>query len=224
MLRWSVILLIGVGVGAFASAGEPADLVEIREYEVRADNRPVGRHTLKIHERNGRTLVTMNSSIAVNILLYHYSFMFDAREIWDGESLLSVEARTNANGKRSLLKLKRNDERALIQFQDQVTRTEPPEATNSFARMPPGMENHQAIRLLNLDDGTVAKTTWHAGENVKFRVDDRAVPCRKWVVEGDLQAELWFDDGGWLVRQKTNEQGHPTELRLISLAQEKTIP
>jgi hypothetical protein len=224
MLRNGLIVtacLLAVTDSAGAASDGP---VELREFDVRVDDHPVGVHHLRIRQQDGRTLVAMKSDVAVQVLLYRYSHVSDAQEVWSGASLLAVDAHTNANGKKSRLRLKRNADRALIQFQDRISKTEPPHQTTAYSRLPPGIQHEQTVRLLNLDDGELVKTTWHSVEDAKFRVADDMIECRKWVVKGGREAELWFDAAGWLVRQKTMEQGHPTELRLTSIQRERTVP
>ena len=40
------------------------------------------------------------------------------------------------------------------------------------------------------------------------------VTCSRYRLSGDLEADLWFDGQNRIVRQKTIEDGYPTEVRL----------
>ena len=50
-------------------------------------------------------------------------------------------------------------------------------------------------------------------------VTGQRLSCSRWRISGGAEAELWFDSQGLLVRQIGKEDGHPTELRLVSIHQ-----
>ena len=224
MRRWSLIILACLCTAARLFAAEAVEDLEVRHFEVFADDRPIGSHSLQIWKQNDRTTVVMKSNVALKVLLIRYSHMFDGQEVWDGSSLIAAEATTNANGKKFHLRLKGNGDKVLLQCQDRVVKADAPQMTTAYSRLPPGIRHEQKVRLLDLDDGELATTIWRFAGNDELIVADRRVPCGKWEVTGELEAELWFDAGGWLVRQKTVEQGHPAELRLTSILRERAKP
>ena len=50
-------------------------------------------------------------------------------------------------------------------------------------------------------------------------VADQRLTCSRWRITGGVEVELWFDSQGLLVRQVGMEDGHHTELRLVSIQQ-----
>jgi hypothetical protein len=207
------------------SFGAERDVVaETREFDVLVDDKPVGVHTLRIRDNGERTVVEVKSDVTVRVLFYRYTYAFEGKETWDREQLVALEARTNDNGKRTRLQFKRNANRSVMKFQQQVAEIPPPHQTTSYTRLPADAANSRTIRLLNVDDGELASTTWTAAERGDFPLEEGPIRCRKWIVDGDVKAELWFDDAGWLVQQKSIEQGHRTELRLTAIRREQAKP
>lgn len=200
--------------GWTADKPEPA---EVREFEILVDDKPVGTHVMRIRDQGDRFAVTLTSDVEVKVLFYRYRYHFHAKEQWDNNRLTSFHAVTNDNGKKVRVQWKRDSDNSVLLFQDRLAEIKPPHQTTSYSRLPPGAEETRQLRLLKLDDGEEIATTWKPAEESEWRVKDRAIRCRKWVVEGDVEAELWFDAAGWLVRQQTVERGHRSELRLTSL-------
>lgn len=225
MIHWRW-LLIGVVVFFLTPvrAGDEFEPTETREFEVLADGRPVGVHVMRIREEGPQATVVMKSDVQVKVLLYRYIYVFDSKETWDGERLMSFDSMTSDNGKKTRVQLKRDTEHSLIQFRQQRDKIQHPHQTTAYSRLPPGIEETRTLRLLNLDDGVVVSTTWSPEEVEKIPLDDRSIRCRRWVVGDGLNAELWFDDSGWLVRQRTLERGHRSELRLTSIRREQVKP
>jgi hypothetical protein len=200
--------------GWTADKPEPA---EIREFEILVDDKPVGTHIMRIRDQGDRSAVTLTSDVEVKVLFYRYRYHFHAREQWDNNRLTSFHALTNDNGKKVRVQWKRDSDNSVLLVQDRLAEIKPPHQTTSYSRLPSGADETRQLRLLKLDDGEEIATTWTPAEESEWRIGDRAIRCRKWVVEGDVEAELWFDAAGWLVRQQTVERGHQSELRLTSI-------
>jgi hypothetical protein len=220
-------MLVGLATASVRAEQDekaPFEPTETREFDVLVDDRPVGIHVMRIREDGQQAVVAMRSDVEVRVLLYRYVYVFDSQETWDGHRLVSFHSLTSDNGKKIRVQLKRDANHSLVQFQDHKTKIEPPHQTTAYSRLPPGVEKPRTLRLLNLDDGESVSVTWSPGEEVKLQVADRSIPCRKWIVNGAVNAELWFDRAGWLVRQRTLERGHRSELRLTSIRQGRIAP
>src|SRR5262249_24603105 len=80
-----------------------------------------------------------------------------------------------------------------------------------------GIKPHSVV-LLNSDKGErqQAEVTRLADESVIVHGADQK--CAHYSLSGDVQVHLWYDDQRRLVRQQSIEQGHRTELFLLTIS------
>ncbi len=218
-LRMALAGIFALFASGIARAEEEPLSVELREFEVLVDDKPIGVHQLRIHEQGDRTHVNLRSDICVKVLFYRYVYEYEAKEVWEGPRLIAFDASTNDNGKKSQLKLKFN--MTATDFPQQAAKMDVTHQSTSYSRLPPGVKDLKTVRLLDVEDGETVSTTWIFAEYVDVPLKEGALRCQKWRVDGDVQAELWFDDAGWLVGRKTVERGHRSEFRLTSIERER---
>jgi hypothetical protein len=92
--------------------------------------------------------------------------------------------------------------------------------TTSYWRAPI-VVGDQPLYLMDADRGTVYSEKVARLPAEDLTVGGQKMACQHYRLSGTMAADLWFDAQGRLVRQRTVEEGYPTELRLTRLATAK---
>lgn len=93
-----------VAAVAAAMLGSSADAGALREwrFNVSLDDKPIGEHRYVLREHEERLELTSEARFSVKVLFFPaYRYEHEAREVWRGECLEQIEARTDNNGERS---------------------------------------------------------------------------------------------------------------------------
>jgi hypothetical protein len=99
-------------VAAFGAVAAWATDGSSREwrFNVTLDGRPIGTHRFLLHERGERRELTSEARFNVKILFFDaYRYEHSARELWRGECLERIDARTEDNGEVSTILGARSD-------------------------------------------------------------------------------------------------------------------
>lgn len=168
---------------------------------------------------DGTTRVATHVSVKVNYLVYTYRYEFTGQETWRGNRLVSTDNHATDDGKKF-------DARAVIGargFQIEAngrSRGVPSiHMTTNYWRMP-DVSPEQTLTLMNADRGTIHRASVERLADEPFRCGSETINCSRYRLAGDVQADLWSDRRGRIVRQKSVEDGYPTELRLTRLSRE----
>lgn len=220
--RWATAALAGAAAlaaaGAMASApplpaaravmsATPAEW----RFEVMLDGKPVGEHrftlsTDRIDAANPALSERRLHSVAsfdVKLLgITVYRYRHDARERWQGDCLAELDARTDANGKLSTVKARREGDALAISAPAGAAPM--PGCTMSFAYWNPALRRQSL--LLNPQTGrNVAVQMVPMGTGM-VEVRGSAVQAEHWRLTGDESPiELWYAPGGgdWLALDAT---------------------
>ena len=217
--RRSVFVLLWLLSAALSSislvrAEEPAD--EVREFDVLVDDKPAGTFTMTVDCRDSRTEISTKADVTVSILVLSYRYRFNCREVWEGDQLQRVVSRTDDDGKALSLSAEFSgaQSRLIVNRQDR-----PAQAchwTTTFTRLPAAEHRDRELRVLVADAGESKKIKLQRVGKEDWKTARERLSCTRYRVVGELQADLWFDSAERLVRQKSIESGHTTELRLKS--------
>lgn len=199
---------------SMSRAEEPAD--EVREFDVLVDDKSAGNLTMTVDCRDSRTEIVTKADVTVSILVLSYRYRFNCNEVWDGDQLQRVVSRTDDDGKALSLsaELSGAKPRLIVNRQDR-----PAQAchwTTTFTRLPAAENRDSDIRVLVADTGESKKIKLQRVGPEVFKMARERLNCTRYRVVGEMQADLWFDSAERLVRQKSIESGHTTELRMRS--------
>jgi len=207
----------GVASSAFAD-GPRVSAEEVREFEILVKDKPVGTSTIRIRNLDdGTTRVATEVNVKLNYLVYVYRYEFHGDELWRGNRLLSAQNRATDDGKEFAARLVVSPGGSSIEANGRARRGPVIAMTTNYWRTPelvPGTK----INLMNADRGTVHSVTVEVVGQEKIVVDRQVIECTHYRLGGDLEAEFWSDPLNRIVRQKSVEDGYPTEVRLTRIS------
>lgn len=214
-------VLAGVAMGCCGRvlAADPTApaIKEIREFEVLLRGRPVGTTTFAIEPlANGRTRVTIDAAVRVNIIVYGYKYDFHGTETWLGGQLESFQCHGSDGGTAFAVQGTTGPSGALMVINGKQTKVQPFAAAGNFWRMP---QRPLSGPLTNVDasTGKLQQVLIADGKPGQVPLGQTQIPARQYELTGDVDVKLWLDQHGLIVRQISVEQGYPTELRLTNI-------
>lgn len=213
--------LIARGEDIAAVHADPVDsnrgaaTVEVRDFEVRVDNRAVGTHRLTI-KTNGEThQVKFETDVKVNLIVYAYTFKFRGTEVWHKNRLETAEIQSEEAGKKRSFSLQTDGEIQQISFNGKpVPATSLSLMTTAYWRLPPADLLTKPLMIVDVDSGTTRAVQVKTMEKIPISITGQSRECQHVKIDGPSPADLWFDDQQRLVRQKSVESGHQLELRI----------
>lgn len=213
--------LIARGEDIAAVHADPADsnrgaaTVEVRDFEVRVDNRAVGTHRLTI-KTNGEThQVKFETDVKVNLIVSAHTFKFRGTEVWRKNRLETAEIQSEEAGKKRSFALKTDGEIQQISFNGKpVPAASLSLMTTAYWRLPPADLLTKPLMIVDVDSGTTRAVQVKTMEKTPISITGQSRECQHVKIDGPSPADLWFDDQQRLVRQKSVESGHQLELRI----------
>jgi Family of unknown function (DUF6134) len=140
--------------------------------------------------------------------LYHQEAHY--REVWEGDRLVRFESHTDDNGKILAVSARAEGEHILIDGPN--GHSEAP-----LLAVPDHPWNHDVLgRTLLFDpvDGTFRRVEVTDAGEAPLEVGGRQIITRKYLVSGDLEVELWYDEnGGWVKWRMQDGRGAVTMTR-----------
>ena len=100
------LLLAGL-VFSLASAPVQGAEVEVREYTVKVDDKPVGQYAMTITQKDdGSVTMSCDADLKVKVakLVTAYSYAYNCLEVWKDGRLQSFQSTCNDNGKKYAVK------------------------------------------------------------------------------------------------------------------------
>jgi hypothetical protein len=199
LLTWSVPVL--------ACAPAKQDLYRI-EHELFGD---IGRQVLTFSCRGDQLVVDTRVNVAVRMLFFTiYRHEAHYREVWQGDRLVRFESHTDDNGRTSDVLARAAGNRMVID--GPTGQSEAP-----LTVVPNHPWNHQVIDrrvLLDTIDGRVLQVAVTDAGEKPIQVDGRRIVARKYLVSGDPEQELWYDESGvWVKWRMQHERGAVTMTR-----------
>lgn len=203
-MRASVVALLWLGLAAPTMAGvdtcRPAAMLQ---YDVTLDNEPIGSHRIRF-ERDGDMLeMEAVSDIRVERLLFTvYRRDYRSRERWRGDRLQSVETSLIENGEHKARRVVRGKDglEGLQGGGGEVF----PASYWSFATV-------RQARLFDTTDGRVLAVTIRDAGAATVATAGGPVSGRRYLIDGELQLELWYDNEGCWLKMRSMERGRHVE-------------
>ena len=189
-------------------------------FTIYRNGQEVGSHTLSFHNDDVHRTVTVAVDITVkslSVIAYRYSHA--SKEVWKGDALQWLEARTDDNGRPFTVRAQRNSMGLAVE------RTTPPQ-TASAAVADQGLQAPEITRDL-LPGNILPTSNWNSAQvrqsvllNTQYGTRSRVkispigrefvkaasgviVEAMRYQYTGDLRMEQWFDDRGRWVRRRS---------------------
>jgi hypothetical protein len=176
----------------------PAEIApRVYHFTATLDGKPIGDHRFEVRAEGGRTQVSSRARFKVKFLLFTaYRYWHEATEVWEGECLARIEARTDDNGRAFAV----TGERLRDHFRVATAGAarELPGCVLSFAYWDPRIL--EASHLLNAQTGDYhAVDVKHLGSDPVL-LGGVSIAAERWRLSAeDLAIDLWYaPDGRWL--------------------------
>jgi hypothetical protein len=228
------LAMLAVSLGAEAAAANELATAapQPMNFAVSRNGQPIGHHTLTIVRDGDSQIVTVNIEFAVRMMgvaVYRYSH--HSREVWRGERLQSLVARTNDNGTGHVVRATRHGDNlkidraetpvtAVAASLEQVT----PEGNRSASDIVPGnllTTSHWNPRqpaqsvLLHTQFGTPSHVQVSNLGRDSVRPSRRTVLTTRYRYAGDVRFDQWYDASGrWVKAAFTAHDGSTIEYTL----------
>ena len=203
-----------------SACGQTLVCEEVRQFDVLVKDKPAGTNTIRIRDFNdGTTRVETVVDVKISFVVFSYRYEFRGQETWRDRRLISTENQATDDGKKFTARAEATPAGFQVETNGRGRREPLIDMTTNFWRVPVEKPD-QSLALMNADRGTIhiAKVERLASQSLD--IGAQQVSCSHYRVSGDVEAELWFDGQGRIVRQKSIEDGYPTELRLTHLRRE----
>ena len=205
---WLLPLLLTVG-SAPVQAGD-------RQWSFRVflDDKPIGTHVFTLREQEAGRELRSEASFTVKILgvtFYRYEHL--SLEQWQGDCLVSMQARTNDGGTRKTVQARL--EGSAMAVEANGVRELLPGCLKSFAYWNPAILS--ADRLLNAQTGRWEKVIIEAqGPDRLINARGQASPARRYRIVGPEQPiTIWYDDANqWVGLESRVGSGRMLAYRL----------
>ncbi len=197
------------------NAANKSESVEVRDFEVRVDNKPAGTHRLTIKSEGDTHEVAFQTDVKFDFIVYAYVFKFRGKEVWRDGILEQCDIRCEDGGKKRSMELKTDGTIQQISFNGKsVPAKSQCVMSTAYWRLPAEQLRAKPFSIVDVDSGVTRSASLNVVGPTTITTSGRSLTCHHFKIDGPSPAELWFDDRDRLVRQKSVEQGHHMELRL----------
>ncbi len=214
MILSAVALLAAAPARAVAPPADPESWAlatygpEVR-YEVRRDGAPVGRHILRFERDGDHLTVRADFEMALTFLgftVFEYSYLSTAH--WRDGRLMRLRVTVDDNGDTQRTEARRDGDRMIIDGpKGRLDATSDLYPTNHWN---PGVLRGERV-LNTLTGGIDAVRIESAGEET-LRTPGGPVIASRFVYDGDLQVESWYDrEGRWVKLRFAGRDGSTIE-------------
>lgn len=230
------------GDATIAPAAEPRDLErQTREFRVLVDGKERGKCVMQLTRHDdGTDRVRIDSQLRFNYVVYDYRYASTGSEIWKDGRLIQLENSADYNGTKYAVKAipsrkglqvtvngkaSQNDADAWVtsywHLPERLNLASPADGKKivpAAGRRPAAAAESRHVPLLDSDKGRAlrGKLQYVAEETIPIAGQRKS--CAHYRVAGDVQVELWYDEGQRLVRQESVEEGHKTLLEIVKIS------
>jgi hypothetical protein len=159
----------------------------------------IGSDVLTFDRQSDRLVVHIKTDIAVKIaFITVYHFQHRSREVWTNGQLTYIESTTDDDGTKHSL-------RAEAQRGELVVDGDNKRSVVPARIVPASLWDHDIVTsrtLLNTLNGTQMAINVSDRGPEQVMVRGRSTTARHFVLTGQLERELWYDDAGMLVQAK----------------------
>ena len=208
----SICLFVLVGE---ALAGDS----EVRTYSVTVGGKASGSYVIQFEATaEGKEVITSKVDVKGRVLLIPFHYSHQSREVWDKGQLVSVDAKTNDDGKKNTFRAAVTKDAWTLTVNNRERSEKGPYLLSDGFRKPTIAGKEQSVVVCDTEDGTLtdAKLSSLGACNVRWK--DQQIAGQSFKLTGkDLDSEWWFDASGRPIRQAMMWDGHKIVVELIEI-------
>jgi hypothetical protein len=184
---------------------------EQRHFDIYREGSHIGTHTISRRSLDDRLVFEARTRISVGLLGFElYRFMYDTREVWDGQGLMQLVASVDDDGKKTSIEGQRRGDR-FVWSDGRTVRSHnmPVYPTNHWNA---GVLGQNAV--LNTLTGKINTVTILDEGRELLEHNGSSQPALRYRYDGELQLLSWYDtEGRWLAMRFTTDDGATIEYR-----------
>jgi len=169
----------------------------------------IGHHALTFHCDGDDLVVKTDVKVDVKILFVTvYKRRAKYREVWRQNQLISYDAWTDEAGDEYVTKARIEEDRMIIDGVNPGI-TVPVDTVSSH---PWNVKVLDRNLLFGMKDGRLLKVDVDPAGEEMIDVGDKSIRAKKYVVSGDIERELWYDQAGNWLRWRLESRGNVVDI------------
>jgi hypothetical protein len=207
------VTVAALTLGTVARAAD----VETRDFRVLVDGKQSGAAQMTIQRRDdGTVAMRCDTDITVKVggVIRVYTYAYRGHETWKDGRLVQFESNCNDDGKRYAVAAAADGDSLRVRVNGQERKARGDVWLTSYWQQPDAKKVNQVVPLLDADNGRdLDARVQYVGE-ARMAVAGDVQNVRHYKLTGKVQADLWYDGTGRLVRQELLDDGHRILLEL----------
>ncbi len=207
-------ILVSLALAAIALPALGNDAEKAWRFRVYLDDKEIGFHEFRVQEQGGVRRLETEANFEYKLLfLTLYEYEHENTEIWKGDCLAEIQARTDANGDPYEIKGALAEDTFVLESSEGSA--ELPGCVMSFAYWNPAFLEQE--RLLNSQNGEFVDVEVGAPERVDLEVRGTVRPALRYRIEAEnLGIELYYSENQeWLALEADAAGGRKLRYELI---------
>ena len=169
----------------------------------------IGRHTLTFHCDGDDLIVETDVKVDVKVLfLTVYKRRARYREVWRQDHLVAYDAWTNEAGDDYVTKARVEDDRMIIDGVKPGVNV----PIDTVSSHPWNADVIDRGLLFGMKDGRLLRVEVEPAGEEMIEVGDKAIRAKKYVISGDIERELWYDQAGNWLRWRLESRGDTVDI------------
>lgn len=216
------VLAVVVACSAFSESApvaepqtwQPYDGAQI-SFDVLRKGKPFGTHAVTFDVADdGSFTATTDVDLKVKIGPFTaFQYALDSVETWRGDQLVALKGKTNDDGKRSFVSAKLDNNALTINgsaFSGTI-------AAGIIPSSHWNREQVQSDEMLSTESGEVLSMQIVPKGRETVRVAGEMIEADRYLLDSDIDIDLWYDDRGRWVKLTFDARGQTIEYRLSQL-------
>ncbi|MFP4269107.1 MAG: DUF6134 family protein [Alphaproteobacteria bacterium] len=163
-------------------------------FDVYREGDRIGTHELRLRQEGDRIEADITIDLAVKFtVVTAYRYRHRNREVYEGEQLVSMSSRTNNNGEKLSVDVRREGDELVVDGKAGRQRVAGDLIPTTYWQ-PRSVERN---RWIDSQNGRVVESeVTHVGTE-RIRYEGGEARADRYRLSGDLDCELWYGDEGW---------------------------
>jgi len=210
-----VVLTVLTGAALASPAPAGSDNEEYR-FKVFLDGDPIGYHHYQVRREGTQKVVESNARFDVKFLFVNvYSYLHDTTEVWQGNCLTQIDARTDDNGDDYFVRGSLTRDAFALATHDGTASL--PTCVMTFSYWNPDFLGQ--TQLLNAQTGEYLPVRISAQGTDTMSVNGRLVECNRYrLTAREVDITLWYESasGQWAALESKTPGGHVVRYEKVS--------
>ncbi len=169
----------------------------------------IGSHTLTFHCVGDDLIVDTDVKVDVKVLFVTvYKRRARYREVWRQDRLIAYDAWTDEAGDQYVTKARLDNDQMIIDGVKPGIRV----PANTVSSHPWNADVINRNLLFGMKDGRLLRVVVEPAGEEMIEIGDKTLMARKYVVNGDIERELWYDQAGTWLRWRLESRGNIVDI------------